>query len=63
MAYIDYILILTPSWEARLVHLRRVLDALRRTGLTVNLKKSKLGQQMVQYSGFCIGHRKIGAVP
>lgn len=50
LVYIDDILIFSPS-------------TLRLTGLTVNLKKSKLGQQTIQYLGFCIGQGKIWAVP
>lgn len=49
VAYVDDILIISPSWEAHIVHLRRVQDALRNAGLTINLKKSKLGQQTIQY--------------
>lgn len=63
VAFIDDILIYSQSWDAHMTHLRRVLNALRQTGLTVKLKKSKLGQVNVQYLGFHIGHGKIWAVP
>lgn len=62
MAYIDDILIFSPSWDAHVVHLRQLPDALRNARLTVNLKKSKLGQQTVQYLGVCTGCGKIRAV-
>lgn len=63
MAYIEDILIFSLSWKAHLVNIRRVIEALRKIGLTVNLKKSKIGQQTVQYLGFCIGQEKIWAIP
>lgn len=44
IAYIDDILIYSPLWDSHVTHL---LQALRQTGLTVNLKKSKLGQTTV----------------
>lgn len=46
-----------------MAHFRWVLNALRHTGLTFNLKKSKLGQQMVRYLGFCIGQGRVWAIP
>lgn len=46
-----------------MMHLRRVLEALRPTELMVNLKKSKLGQRAIHYLGFHIGLGKIWAGP
>lgn len=63
VAYIDDILIYSPSWEAHLEHLHRVLESLQQAGLHVNVKKSRLGQQEVQYLGFHIGHGRIWAGP
>lgn len=63
VTYINDILIFSPSWDAHLAHLKQVFDALRQTRLTVHLKKSKLGQQTVQYLGFCIRQGKIWAIP
>lgn len=40
-----------------------MLQALRQTGLTVNLKKSKLGQATLQYLGFHIGRGEIWDIP
>lgn len=48
VAYIDVILIYSPSRETHIGHLHRVLQALHETGLMVNLKKSKIGQDLVQ---------------
>lgn len=58
----DDILLFSPSWDTHLTYLQQVLDALR-AGLMVNLKKRKLGQETVQYLGFCIGQGKIWAIP
>lgn len=63
VAYIDDILIFSPSSDAHMTHLCWVLDALRHNKLTVNIKKSKLGQPKVQYLGFCIGYGRIWAIP
>lgn len=59
VTYIDDILVFSPSWEAHMMHMKPLLDALRKTGLTANLKKSWLGHTAVQYMGFCIGQGKI----
>lgn len=52
VAYIDDIF--NSSWEAHMTHLRQALKVLWRRGLTANLKNSQLGQEAVQYLGFCI---------
>lgn len=62
VAYVDDILVFTPSWEAHLTHLWRVLEVLRQIGLTANLKKTRLGQMSIQYLVFCIGQGRIWAV-
>lgn len=49
VAYIDDILVFSPSWEAYLQHLRQALEALRHVALTANLKKSHLGHTWVQF--------------
>lgn len=61
VAYIDDILTYSPSWVTHITHLHRVLQALRQTRLMVNLKKSKIGQDSVQYLSFHIGKGKIWA--
>lgn len=53
-AYVNDIFF-SPSGEALMTHLRWVLEALRRIGLTANLKKSCVGHTVVQYLCFCIG--------
>lgn len=63
VTYLDDILIYSLSWESHLLHLCRVLQVLHHTGLTVNLRKSKVGQSTVQYLGFCVGQGQIWAVP
>lgn len=60
--YIDEILVFSCSWEAHLTHLQQVLEALRQTRLTANLKKILLGHMTMQYLGFCIGQRNIWVV-
>lgn len=62
VAYIDDILIFSSLWDAHMTHLQQVLDTLRHTRLTINLKKNNLGQPMVQYLGFCISHGRIWAI-
>lgn len=63
ITYIENILVFSPSWEAHLIHLRLVLEALRKLGLTANFKKSQLGQTAFQYLGFCISRGRTWAVP
>lgn len=48
VAYIDDILIFSPTWEDHLAHLQKVLHALREAGLMVN-QKSHIRCISIQY--------------
>lgn len=50
VACIDDILIFSPTWEANLKHLRRVLDA----GVAANLKKIHLGRKSMHTWAFAL---------
>lgn len=54
-AYLDDVVVHSASWEEHLVHLRQVLEALRRAGLTANPAKCCVGQDEAQYLGYTIG--------
>ena len=54
-AYLDDIVIHSPTWNAHLQHLDAVLGALRRAGLTANAKKCQMGLYETEYLGYTIG--------
>ena len=60
--YIDDIVVFSQSGEEHLGHLREVLEALRRNGLTVKLGKCAFGRRKLEYLGHLIGGGEM-AVP
>ena len=58
-AYIDDIIIHSPSWDIDLRQLRAVLGELRRAGLTANPAKCRLGLEETSYLGYQVGRGKI----
>lgn len=63
MAYIDNIIVFSPTWEAHLQHLRTVLEALREADLKANPTKSHLGFQELKYLRFLVGHGMVHPLP
>ena len=60
--YIDDIVVFSQSGVEHLEHLREVLEALRRNGLTVKLGKCAFGRRKLEYLGHLIGGGEM-AVP
>ena len=60
--YIDDIVVFSQSGEEHLHHLKEVLLALRKNGLTVKLGKCAFGKQKLEYLGHLIGGGEM-AVP
>ena len=60
--YIDDILIFSSSWSEHLVHVRKVLTALRQAGLTAKPSKCEWGIGHFDYLGHRVGSDKV-AVP
>ncbi len=58
-AYLDDIIIYSQDWQRHMAHLRAVLRALRRAGLTANPKKCAVGRVEVRYLGFHLGHGQV----
>ena len=58
-AYIDDIIIHSPSWDIHLRQLRAVLGELRRAGLTANPAKCRLGLEETLYLGYQVGRGKV----
>uniref|UniRef100_A0A8C1RIN6 Gypsy retrotransposon integrase-like protein 1 n=1 Tax=Cyprinus carpio TaxID=7962 RepID=A0A8C1RIN6_CYPCA len=58
-AYLDDIIIYSGDWQRHMEHVRAVLGALRRAGLTANPKKCAVGQVEVRYLGFHLGHGQL----
>ena len=60
--YIDDIVVFSNSAEEHVQHLRRVLGALRKYGLTIKEEKCQFGREKVEYLGHVIGGGQL-AVP
>ena len=53
--YLDYLLVISDSWEEHLVRLRQLMDRLQEAGLSINLVKSIFGRSSVVYLGNVVG--------
>jgi len=53
-AYLDDIVIVTPTFEEHMAWLRKVLDKITGAGLTVNLDKCEFCRSQVRYLGFIV---------
>ena len=60
--YIDDIIVFSKSGEEHVQHLRCVLEALRKFGLTIKEEKCQFGREKVEYLGHMIGGGQL-AVP
>ena len=60
--YIDDVIVFSKSGEEHIQHLRCVLGALRRFGLTIKEEKCQFGREKVEYLGHVIGGGEL-AVP
>ena len=55
MAYMDDVVIFSPTWEDHLIHVRQVLDRIGKANLTVNPKKCSWGGRAVEFLGRFVG--------
>ena len=60
--YIDDIVVFSMNGDEHVKHLKLVLEALRKNGLTVNIKKCAFGREQIEYLGHLIGKGEL-AVP
>ena len=60
--YIDDVVVFSVDGKEHGLHLRKVLEALRTHGLTVNIEKCAFGREQVEYLGHLIGKGEV-AVP
>lgn len=61
-AYLDDLAIFSETWEQHLVHVLKVLTALRESGLTLKAAKCQFAQGKVQYLGHEIGNGQMRPV-
>ena len=54
--YIDDIAVFSSSWEEHCTHIARVLDRLRKAGLTANVGKCQWGQTRCEFLGHVVGN-------
>ncbi len=57
--YIDDILVVSEDWGLHLVHLERVLEALRKNGLTCKRSKCSFGRRTLEFLGHQLGGGSI----
>ena len=55
IVYLDDIMINSKNFEEHLVHVRRVLEKLRNTGMIIKLKKCEWGKRNIEYLGHIVG--------
>ena len=58
-AYVDDLTVFSASWEDHLVHLREMLERLRRAGLTIKPKKCRFGMEETEYLGHIVGNGMV----
>ena len=58
-AYLDDIVVFSPSWESHLRHLTEVFHSIQKAGLTVNPEKCVIATQSVRYLGYQIQKGRI----
>ncbi|XP_075768997.1 uncharacterized protein LOC142821566 [Pelodiscus sinensis] len=58
-AYIDDVVIYSPTWTAHLQHLEAILKSLKEAGLTANPRKCQLGRREVTYLGYTVGQGTV----
>ena len=54
-AYMDDVVVFSECWEDHLVHIGKVLEALKSAGLTANPAKCKWGGRAINFLGHWIG--------
>ena len=59
MVYLDDIVVFSASWENHLATLRKVLSAISKAHLVINLKKCEFAKAKVTYLGHNIGHGMV----
>jgi len=62
-AYLDGIVIVTPTFEEHMVWLKRVLDKITSPGLTVNPDKCEFYRSQVRYLGFIVQGEGLTETP
>ncbi|CAJ0968820.1 unnamed protein product [Ranitomeya imitator] len=58
-AYLDFIVIFSPDWGSHLQKVQVVLDALRKSGFTINPKKCATGKEEAKYLGYKVRRGEI----
>jgi len=58
-AYIDDVLIFSKTWDEHLIHVKKVLQALRKAGLTAKPSKCKWRRSSIHYLGHTIGSGQV----
>lgn len=61
--YLDDLLIVSDTFERHLSTLRELASQLTKSGLTINVEKSKFCLKQVQYLGHIVGHGTIATDP
>lgn len=63
MVFLDDILIYSHMWKDHLMHVKKVLDALQRVKLYVNMSKCEFVKTALVYLGFVVGGGQLKVDP
>ena len=63
LIHIDRVIVYSQHWDHHLKTLRQALTALQKHGLTLNLRKSRLGTDFADVMGFRIAQGHIHMAP
>ena len=63
IVYLDNIIIFSQMMDKYLLHMRKVLEALRQAGLKLKLEKCEFAKKQLKYLGFIVGEFGIKSDP
>ena len=63
LVFVDDIIIFSNNFEEHLNHMQNIFDSVATAGLTIKMKKCKLGQDEVKFLGHLISHHTIKPNP
>ena len=63
IVYLDEILVFSRTWKDHVMHVKKVLDVLKRDKLCVNLSKCDFGNTSRVYLGYVVGDGQLKVDP
>ena len=63
IVYLDDILVFSKSWDDHVIHVKKVLDVLRKEKLYVKISKCEFAKTSLVYLGYVIGNGQLKVDP